>query len=375
MPLTKVLHILPDLEIGGTQGAVLDMVSHLDRDQFLPYVCCLSEGGALSGKLRERGIPFHTCYFNGNFSLFGLNRLRNLIREIGAHIVHTHTPRANQAGRLAAVWARTPVICCHYYHTEVNSPPQAKWLTRWLARRTEQIFCANNPVREARLGTGLESAEKLSVFHSFIEPSDYRDDAAPAVVKAELGFPADVPVVGIVGRLHLAKNHELFLQVAKQLFAEDPGIHFAIIGDGELRQSLSTRVSELGIASCVTFTGNRSDMARTYRALNAVVVCSESNGGTKVILEAQAAEVPVVALNAGGIAEIMAGGGGYLVSEATTQAFAQAVDYALQPENFAPLIEQARKNVAHFSASRRATMLEDIYNEWVEKKYAFQHIY
>jgi glycosyltransferase involved in cell wall biosynthesis len=176
-------------------------------------------------------------------------------------------------------------------------------------------------------------------------------------------------------RLHPDKNHELFLQTAKRLVEEDPGIHFAVVGDGELREPLRRRAQELGLSGHVTFTGQRNDMPRVYRALDAVVLCSRREGFGKVILEAQAAGVPVVALDVGGVSEVLARGGGYLLTEAAPQAFAVAIDHAIQPENRRRVQAQARENVAHFSASRLITQLEDIYSELCEKKGALGHVY
>ncbi len=375
MPAIRVLYILPDMEPGGAQYTVLDMASYLDRDRFQARVCCLRGGGPLVGKLSERGIPFHLCYFGGWQTPLSSWRLQSLISELGAHVVHTHLPLANRVGRLAAVRAGTPVICAHNH----DLIPEAGWsrrrFTRRLARCTDRIFCVSNKVREARLARGDEPLEKLVVFPNFVEPLDYRDDSDPAAVKAELGFPADMQVVGIVGRLHPAKNHELFLQSARRLVDEDPAIHFAIIGAGSERAALETRVQELGLSGYVNFTGNRNDMARVYRALDALVLCSASEGFGKVILEAQAAGVPVVALDGGGVAEVLQGGGGYLLNEATPQAFAVAIDHALQPLNRERLRAQAERNIAHFSASRLITELEDIYTDLCEQKHAFRHMY
>jgi glycosyltransferase involved in cell wall biosynthesis len=375
MPSIKVMHILSDLEPGGAQYCVLDMARFLDRDRFQVHVCCLRGGGALVGKLVENRIAFHQCHFGTRLSPFGLWQLKHLIEDLGIHIVHTHLRRANHAGRIAAIWAGTPVICAHHHDTLLERKWRQRKLTGWLAKRTDRIFCVSGEVRSTRLAAGDEPEDKLRVFHNFIEPSDYFDETPKAVMKADLGLPADLPVVGIVGRLHPFKNHGLFLKAARLLLDEDPSIHFAIIGDGELRRELEATAMDMGLTGHVTFTGNRNDMPRVYRALDATVLCSTREGFGKVILESQAAGVPVVALDVGGVAEVLARGGGYLINEATPEAFAAAIDHAIQPENLQNIRLQARENVQHFSATRLITELEDIYSEMCEKKRAFQHVY
>jgi glycosyltransferase involved in cell wall biosynthesis len=375
MPTIKVLHILSDFEPGGAQQCVLDLARYLDRDRFQVHVCCLRRGGALVGKLREAGVPFHISWFGSRLSPVGLWRLRELVRQVAPHVVHTHLRRANQAGRLAALWAGAPVVCAHHHDTNLPRTRGQRFLLRKLAERTDRIFCVSQEVRSARLGLGLEPEERLHVLHNFIEPSDYRRGVQPGTVKAELGLPADVPVVGIVGRLHPDKNHELFFRTARVLLEEDPAVHFAVVGDGSLRTALERRAQELGLGGAVTFTGVQSDMARVYRALDVVVLCSRREGFGKVILEAQAAGVPVVALRVGGVAEVMAGGGGYLLDEAEPRAFAAAIDHALQPEERLEILRQAERNLERFSATRVLTELEDIYTDLCEEKGAFRHVY
>ncbi|MBN2711203.1 MAG: glycosyltransferase, partial [Planctomycetes bacterium] len=297
-------------------------------------------------------------------------------RELGIHVVHTRLRRANHAGRIAALWAKAPVICAHHHDTILEHKSRQKWLTRFLSKRTDAIFCVSDEVRLTRLGAGDEPEEKLKILHNFIEPSDYQDKTtSAAAMKAELGFPADLPTVGIVGRLHPFKNHELFLQTARRLVDEDPAVHFAIVGDGSMRQELEARAREMNLGSFVTFTGNRNDMARVYRALDVTVLCSTREGFGKVVLESQAAGVPVVALKIGGVPEMLSNGGGLLVTEATPEAFSVAIDHALQPAERSILREQATKSVQRFSATRIVTELEDTYSDLCEKKHAFSHLY
>lgn len=372
MPVIKVLHVLSDLDPGGAQVAVLDMVRHIDRARFQPHVCCLRTGGALVGKLNDMAVPFHLCYFGSRYSPLGLWRLVGLIRGRGFHIVHTHLRRANHVGRLAAVLAGAPVICAHHHDTILEHKWYHRALTRWLGPRTDHIFCVSNEVRGARLAAGDEPEERMEVLHNFIEPAEYRDPVPPAVMKAELGLPADRPVVGIVGRLHPFKNHELFLQAAKELAGRRADVHFAIVGDGSLRSTIAARIQELGLADRVTLTGMRSDMPRVYRALDALVLCSTREGFGKVVLEAMASGVPVASLNVGGVSEMLAGGGGVLVPEPKPEAFAAALEHILEPAERQRLQMQAFQALGPFSATRIITEMEDVYLDLCEKKHAFR---
>ncbi|MBN1258050.1 MAG: glycosyltransferase, partial [Planctomycetes bacterium] len=179
----------------------------------------------------------------------------------------------------------------------------------------------------------------------------------------DLGVPAGGKCVGIVGRLHPVKRHDLFLETAFQLNQSRPDIHFLIAGDGELKKALKEKVSDYGMAHKVTFTGFTHEIARIYRALDCLVLTSDSEGLGKVLLEAQAAGVPVVARAVGGVPEVLSGGGGLLVNDASPTALASAIAAALNPNTAAMLRSQMPSNLQRFDAGRQITKLEDIYEE------------
>ncbi len=359
--MLNVWHILSDLEVGGAQLAVLDLVARLDRTRFAPRVCCLRSGGALEPRLREMGVPFHLCRFASRLSPLGLWRLGRLWRADGAAIVHTHLRRANHAARLAAVLARVPVIIAHHHDTLEERKLRQRWLTGWLNRRSDRLLCVSEGVRAARLAAGDRPEAKLQVFHNCIDPDEYRDPTPSATVKAELGLPPAAPVVGMVGRLHPLKNHDLFLRAAACLAKQRPDVAFAVVGDGELRPALETQARELGLR--IVFTGARLDMARVYRALDCLAVCSEREGFGKVILEAQAAGLPVAARDVDGVAEVLRGGGGRLVASTAPETWAEVWSELLRPEVRREMQVQAEGNLQRFLAPRLIGQLESLYLE------------
>lgn len=364
----RIMHILSDLEIGGAQQVVLDIVRNLDRSRFEPRVCCLRGTGALLPKLEEARVPHHLVYFNSRLSLFGLWQLRQLLREKSIDIVHTHLRRANLSGRLGALLAGTPVLVAHVHDSLRHPRLHHRQLDNWLARRTDRLLAISDAVAEAQAAAARLPKSAFTTLYNFIDPQAYRAEVEPQLARADLGVPAGEPCVGIVGRLHPIKRHDLFLDAAYELNQRRPELHFLICGEGRERDRLRAQVRRLGMQHKVTFTGAVHEMARVYRALDCLVLTSDSEGLGRVLLEAQAAGVPVVARAVGGVPEALSGGGGLLVNEATPQAVAGAVEAALAPQTARMLRSQMAANLHRFDAGRQITVLEDIYEDLCRRK-------
>ncbi len=367
---TSILHVLSDLDPGGAQFVVLDIVRHLDRARFLPRVCCLRAGGELEREFEAIGVPVHVIPFASRFSLTGLIRLRRMIRRERVALVHTHLRRANHVGRLGAVLADAPVIVAHHHDTIAETKRRQKLMTRWLAARSDLVLCVSEEVRRARLEAGDEPATLLRVLHNFVDPAACRDAGSVAEARRALALPESpaVACIGLVGRLHPLKNHAFFLQTARHLLDRGHALHFAVVGGGALEDELERQAEALRLGDALTFTGPRRDMARVYRALDTVVLCSEREGFPKVLLEAQAAGKPVVTLPLGGVDEVLSGGGGIVVDDPSPEAFGAGILASLEPTARARLVEEAAANVARFAPHTIMRKLQRIYTELCGKK-------
>ena len=115
--------------------------------------------------------------------------------------------------------------------------------------------------------------------------------------------------MGIVGRLTPIKNHSLFLESASALMKENSNTRarFLIVGDGELRKDIEEMTAELALADRVIFTGWIKDLRSFYADLDVLALTSNNEGTPVAVIEAMAAEVPVIATDVGGVRELISG--------------------------------------------------------------------
>jgi glycosyltransferase involved in cell wall biosynthesis len=358
------------MDTGGAQKVVLDIVTNLDRSRFSPHVCTLRGGGAFIAKLDEERIPHHMSFFSSRFSLLGLWRLRKLLKELEIDVVHTHLRRSNISAQLAARWAGVPVIIGHCHDTLKYKKGIHSAVIKKLVKKADRFLAVSDAVAESKAKSlGLDE-DLFTTFYNFINPEEYRLDFSAHLAKADIGVPVENPCIGIVGRLHPLKGHDLFLDAAFILNQKRPDVHFAVIGDGQMKTELIERVRQQGMMHKVSFVGFSHEIARVYKALDCLALCSSSEGLGMVLLEAQSAGVPVVAKAVGGVKEVLAGGGGILIDEekANPDTMAAAFEEALKPGVTRMLRSQMPANLNRFNAVRQITNLEDMYEEMCEKK-------
>jgi glycosyltransferase involved in cell wall biosynthesis len=268
-------------------------------------------------------------------------KVYKLIQEVKPDVVHTHTAKAGFIGRMAAQMAGTPVII-HTFHGHIfegfySWPVNQLFilLERLAGRSSDTIITLTDGLRRelaedyhvARKGrmTVLPLGMDLDVFAQTPRKS--------GAFRTAWNIPADVPLIGIVGRLSSVKNHALFLQAAAQVKSSLPSARFVIVGDGETRPALETQVEALGLKESVIFTGWQRDLAPLYGDLDALVISSLNEGTPVSVIEALAACCPVVATAVGGLPDLLDHGAlGKLTPPGNADALAAAIlDTILNP--------------------------------------------
>jgi glycosyltransferase involved in cell wall biosynthesis len=114
-------------------------------------------------------------------------------------------------------------------------------------------------------------------------------------------------------------------------------VQAAIVGNGILRSELERAAARLGIRNAVHFTGRVDAMGDVYSALDGLVLLSDTETTSRVVIEAMASSVPVIATAVGGVPELLgAGQAGYLTAPGDAAAALRALKQLLdQPGRFA----------------------------------------
>ena len=141
-----------------------------------------------------------------------------------------------------------------------------------------------------------------------------------------LQAPDDAFVVGTVARLDPVKDLDALIKAFVHVRSHDPRSVLVIVGDGPQRRRLERAADDFGVASAVHFLGDRRDVRRLLPGFDLFVNSSISEGVSLTILEAMAAELPLVATAVGGTPEVVRDGmTGVLVPARQPAALADAM--------------------------------------------------
>jgi len=369
----NVLQVIPALGFGGAERQVVTLAGGLDRSRYAPIVCCLRRRGPLAATLDEQGIPVIELRWRTRYLPISLLRLILLMRSLQVDIVHTHLFEAGLWGRIAAKLAGICIIV----HTEHGLNPWKKrqhiWYERLADRFTDKRITVSEDIRQSRIHREGLSPENLVVIPNTIDLAHFDPTLihAPETTRQRLGLRGSNAVVGTVARLSHEKGITYLLRAAETVARACPDVHFLIVGDGPLRESLEVLAEQVGLRNSVVFTGARSGIRELLAVMDVFVLPSLREGIPVSLLEAMAMKRAVIATDVGGTPEVLRNNsGGILVPPADVGVLAEAMIGLLQdPQRRTRLGEAARERVREtFSSEVCIRQIEHLYEELLESK-------
>jgi glycosyltransferase involved in cell wall biosynthesis len=375
----RVCHIITLLELGGAQQNTLHTVANLDRERFEPILVA-GRGGLLDSEtaeipgLRTFHIPELVREVDPLRDAAALFRLISLLREIRPGIVHTHSSKAGILGRWAAFLAGVPVIL-HTIHGYGIAPGQGRgwrWLFRSLESSTSTVTTRFLAVSRANLEEGIASGlfhrDRAVLVRSGVDLAAFRNGASPGDLRSTLGIPPGAPLAGMVACLKPQKAPLDWVGVAQRVAPRVPQAHFLLVGDGELRPRVEEAILRAGLAGRFHLLGWRRDIPSVMKNLSVLVLTSLWEGLPRVVPEAMAAGVPVVATRVDGTPEVVRDGEtGYLADPHDLETLAERVAALLSdPALGRRMGEKARAGVAEFDIDEMVRKQESLYQQLME---------
>jgi glycosyltransferase involved in cell wall biosynthesis len=163
-------------------------------------------------------------------------------------------------------------------------------------RRADIITCDADHMVDAMVRLGADRGQ-IRIVYFGTDLTRFNEGRRDAGLAAQLGFPANAPLVISLRALKPVYDVETFVRAAARVAREMPAARFVVVGDGPERQRLEALARELGVAEIVRFTGRLSDadLQRYTASATVYVSTSLSDAGLAASTsEAMACAVPVV---------------------------------------------------------------------------------
>jgi glycosyltransferase involved in cell wall biosynthesis len=301
--MRRVVHYVDGDIFGGSEEAALHLMASLDRGRWEPVLMHHPDPGIarLVDGAARLGIRVHVVpRVDPQHRLVGITRLWRALRAERPAILHAHLswPFACKYGVLAAWFAHVPAIVGT---AQLYLAPGNTRQARLMLRLFRRIIAVSQEVSRRYAEALRVPAHRLAVVRNAIRVPPTGRTPDPALRAALVRGRPDY-VVLTLARLHPQKGHSYLLAAAAQV----PDATFVLAGDGPLRAELQAQAHKLGVADRCVFLGDRPDVPDLLAAADVLVLPSLFEGLPVSVLEAMAAERPVVATRIGGTDEAVA---------------------------------------------------------------------
>ena len=346
--------------VGGGELSLMDLLRGLDRDRWAP-VLVVPEEGEVAARARDLELPVHVIPLPslrrpGLTVARSVKALARLARAADAALIHGNGSRAMDYAGVAGRLAAQPVL----WHVRVADSDGL--VDRALGALASLIIATSRAVAHRF----TRARGKVRLVPNGLDLKRFAPRPPSAFLRAALGVPPSAPVAVSVGRHVPEKGYRHLVNAAALVERTRSGVHWILVGDGELRSGLEAQARRLGLASGVHFTGSRDDVADVLALADVFVLPSESEGFGRVLVEAMAMGRPVVATTVGGIPDVVVDGAtGLLVAPADPAALADAVRALLDDPARAAALGAAGRARAEstFSLGAHVDAVERVYDE------------
>jgi glycosyltransferase involved in cell wall biosynthesis len=242
--------------------------------------------------------------------------LTGLFKRLKPDVVHTHQSKAGIVGRIAAYWARVPMII-HGIHilpfVNVGRMEELLFVTaeRFCARFTDSFISVSPSVRDAFIEKRIASRDRHFVARSAMDlrrftgafpPRDWRDLLGVAL------YAEQPPTAVMLASFEARKRHADLIIALPSAFSGLPDWRLVFAGSGETETQAQALVAKLGLSDRVRFAGFRSDPEAIIALADVCMLTSKREGLPRVLIQYIAAGKPTVVSRLPGIEDIVQDG-------------------------------------------------------------------
>ncbi len=366
----KILHLISSIGLFGAEKVLLSLAdcgnkfglksfAGAIKNLHNPHLEIIEE----AKKLSLNSVVFES---RGRFDLVAIFRIARFLKENNIDIIHTHNYKSDILGMFAAFMTGSKWIATnHVWHGFDRKLRFYERLDAFILRFAERAVAVSDEIQQDLIKKGIPQI-KIKVINNGINIQQFNPAGSNNGLRRSLGVNDTDVLVTNISRLSPEKGHEALLKAAKEITAKNAQVKFLIVGDGQLLQKLKSNAQDSGLDGKVIFTGIRRDISDILRVSDIYVNSSFIEGLPITILEAMAAQLPVVATKVGAVPKVIKNEvNGILVEIGDIRGLSEAIlSLAGHAEMRKALAMQAYSDVSSdFSVERMCREYRQIYQE------------
>ncbi len=292
--------------MGGAEKNLCDIVLHLNRDEFTPFVLAF-KGGELTVMLAGQNIAVME---NGIQQLFSIDTLKKgyslwkFIRTEHIDVVVTYHHDADIFGSIVARLASVSQIITSRRDMGYQLEKKHVLFYRWFGWLFSHFITVSDAVKQEVMAREGVKEHKITTIHNGLELERFGswDQHKIQRLRDELSLDPDRVTIGMVASFRPIKGQMYLVEAVAAMKEWQHKIQVVIVGynDTDYFREVQFRIQELGLEQNFIFTGARADVPDLLGLFDIFVISSVNEGFSNAIVEAMAAGLPVVAADSGG---------------------------------------------------------------------------
>lgn len=309
----KVVFFIDSFRIGGMHKQVLYLAKHLDRSKFHITVCVQSDLGGLASDFLNCGVNIVSLKWSKRLQLSVFKHLIAFLKKERPDILFITAPQNLIYYQIARLFYRSRTIQIGSFramnfwmgHLGILYKPIDMLLSVWMIF-TSRVIVVNSLAMENRYSNYLLFLSKRK-FRVIYNGSDFNFPItkSPAILRQELKITSSDIIITMIARLDPWKDFDTLLEAAILVLNKHEHVKFLLIGDGELRSYIETKILHYGIQEKVIILGEKKDIYNYINVCDISVLSTNGEGFSNSILESMAFAKPVVATKVGGNIELL----------------------------------------------------------------------
>jgi len=299
--MKRILVPFTTAELGGSQLSFFRLAELLKSDYI--FDLWFFNSGPFIKIIKDAG--YHHTLFNYSTlrTPWGLSQLKKILKKNPPDYIYLHS------SRMISYLAKKLNIPCIEKINMTRQKNSGGWcrypiLDRFFSNLNAKLLVVSKSIKEQMIKRGI-SAEKIDYLHTFIHLDQFKNNDNRHKTRMELNIPQKAILVLNIGRMVEQKGQQDFIAVAELCVQEDNNIHFLIVGEGPLENTLKELVRTKNITSNFHFSSFRDDIENMYHAADIFVHCAHWEPLANVLLEARASGKAIVASDVDGTSEAL----------------------------------------------------------------------
>ena len=351
----KVCHLTRTLGHSRLEEFLLDCTRLINRDRFDVTFVSLGKLGVVAADLVKAGFEVREIGLSVLGQVKALRKLSRYLKSRQIDVLHTHNTTAQFHGAIAAKWAGTPIVLSTQHGHGCGTNRRSLWQFRIANEMTSCVFATSTTSTELCKQQNRTNAGKMAYIPIGVNPDEFFNYG-----------PSDDLRAITVGKAADDESIATLIRATRRVVDSYPHFRLKVVGTGLDEEKLAGLARDLHLAHHVEFLREVKGNAKLFGTVGFYVTSNESDDANLNILEAMAAGLPILALDAPSRDEIVtSGANGRLVSGNNPEQIARGMLSLISERAlWAGYGEESRKRILEtFNLKRMVATYESVYAE------------